>query len=193
MVNIVTIAGVKYLVDVGFGSFGPVEPIELRYRVTEDTPQRRVVHMANEHIPDNTHRDNPQQLLWIYKTKPTKNLGARWIPGYCFSEVEFLPSDFEMMSFYLCYSPTSWFRWHVVASVFLWEVEYNVYGTEHDDIEGTMTIMGDEVKERRRGVSKVVKKLDNENERVQALRDYLGIELTDVQKRSILGTVSQLR
>ena len=56
-----------------------------------------------------------------------------------------------------------------------------------------MTVMGDEVMERRRGVSRVVKKLDNEDDRVQALHEYLGIELTDVQKRSILGTVSQLR
>lgn len=56
-----------------------------------------------------------------------------------------------------------------------------------------MTVMGNEVKERRRGVCRIVKKLEDENERVQALREYLGIELGDVQKRSILGTVAQLR
>jgi len=116
----------------------------------------------------------------------TEKPGETWIPGYCFSEVEFLPNDFEVMNFFVCHSPTSWFRWHVVALVFLWDEACK-------DIEGTMTIMGDEVKERRRGVSKLVKKLNNEDERVQALREYLGIELTDVQKRGILGTMSQLR
>jgi len=188
MVNIVTIADAKYLVDVGFSSFSPVQPVKLSHDgiVTYNGSQQLIVSLEPEHIPDSTHGTNPEQLLWTYKMMSTEEPGESWIPGYCFSEVEFLPGDFEVMNFFVCHSPTSWFRWHVVALVFLLDAE-------RDFIDGTMTIMGDEVKERRRGVSKVVKKLNDEDERVQALRDYLGIELTDVQKRSILGTVSQLR
>jgi len=187
MANIVTISNVKYLVDVGFGSSSPVRPTQLGGpAVIQNGSQQLLVSLKQEHIPDNIHGVKPEQLLWTYSMMSTEKPGETWIPGYCFSEVEFLPNDFEVMNVFVCQSPTSWFRWHVVALVFLWD-------TEHDDIEGTMTIMGDEVKERRHGVSKVVKKLEDETERVQALRDYLGIELTDVQKRSILGTVSQLR
>jgi len=189
MVNIVTIGPFEFLVDVGFSSFSPVQPMQLKESAVAEVlngKQELLVKLQQEHIPDNTHRSNVEQLLWVYKMKSTEEPGETWIPGYCFSEVEFLPNDFEVMNFFVCHSPTSWFRWHVVALVFLWD-------SEHENIEGTMTIMGDEVKERRHGVSKVVKKLNNEDERVQALREYLGIELTDVQKRSILRTVSQLR
>jgi len=185
MVNIVTIGGVKFLVDVGFSSFSPVRPVQLgKAGVVHNGSQKLHVSLRQRHIPDNTHRFDPEQLLWTYSI--ATNSDVNWTLGYCFSEVEFLPNDFEVMNFFVCHSPTSWFRWHVVALVFLWDAE-------HDDIEGTMTIMGDEVKERRHGVSKVVKKLNDEDDRVQALREYLGIELTEVQKRSILGTVSQLR
>jgi len=190
MVNIVTIGPIKFLVDVGFSSYSPVQPIQLSEIAAAEISngkQELLVKLQQEYIPDNTHRFNAEQLLWVYKMKSTNEPDESWTPGYCFSEVEFLPSDFELMNFYLCQSPTSWFRWHVVALYFLYE------GLDFENVVGTRTIMNDELKERRYGVSRVMEKLNNDTERVQALREYLGIELTDVQKRSILGTVSQLR
>jgi arylamine N-acetyltransferase len=188
MVNIMTIAGIKYLVDVGFSSFSPVKPVELLHdkAVIYNGSQQLIVCLEPEHIPDNTHRTNPEQLLWTYKMMSTEEPGESWMPGYCFSEVEFLPDDFEVMNFFVCQSPTSWFRWHVVALVF-------VCDDSGEDVIGTITIMGDEVKMRMYGESRVIKKLENEDDRVQALREFLRIELNEVQKRSILGTVSQLR
>lgn len=53
MVNIVTIDGFKFLVDVGFSSFSPVRPIQLgETAVVQNGSQELLVSLKQEYIPD---------------------------------------------------------------------------------------------------------------------------------------------
>ena len=52
------------------------------------------------------------QKLWVFEVQNGSE--SPWIPGYCFSEMEFLPEDFEIMNFHASQSRTSWFMETIV-------------------------------------------------------------------------------
>jgi arylamine N-acetyltransferase len=183
MVIIVTIQSKRYLVDIGFGSIGPSFPVPLEDSYTSLTiaPAHSLL-LKREHIPDNTSR-NPEQLLWVYYLRFTDDMP--WIPGYCFSEVEFLPKDFETMNFFVSKSPSSWFTYTVVCLKFIMD-------EDTEDIIGDVTLFRNEIKERRYGKSRELVKIESEADRVGALEKYLGVTLTGPERDGINGMVTML-
>ena len=181
MVIIVKIDGNKYMVDTGFGSMGACSPIRLRDReIVENIPtaEGRVVH---RNIDPNT---DPDQRLWIYESRDNRD--APWKPCYCFTELEFLPQDFEGMSFKTSQSRKSWFTYRLVLTHIL---------LEEDDGKpsGTMTLAGSEVKKRLEGKNEVLATCQTEEERVTALKKHFGVELRDDERRGIHGMVTELK
>lgn len=185
MVTIVTIGGKKYLVDVGVGSHGPVLPVPLEEDgfSTMNVKPSHEIRLRREHIPDNSHRTNPEQLLWVYSLRFSAE--SDWLPGYCFSEVEFLPQDYETMNFFVSRSPKSWFTYHVVCLKFLMD-------EESEEIVGDITLFGRELNDRRMGKGNKIATVASEEERVEALEKYLGVKLSAAEKAGIHGMVTMI-
>ena len=179
MINIVNIAGKRYLVDVGFGgSNGPNFPI----RLTSDEPSVTIasssVRLLHSSIGDNTCKD---QLLWCYQFRHGED--RPWIDGYSFTETEFLPQDFQMMSFFTSTSKTSWFTYRILCLKHL---------IEDGKLVGEIRLYENEVRRRVRGESELLATLTTEDERVQALEKYLNVKLSEPEVLGIQGMVTQL-
>ena len=179
MINIITIAGKDYLVDVGFGGSGaPTRPILL----ISDQPSRNIgsqsARLLRSNIPDNTRKD---KQLWCYQFRHGDD--RSWVDGYSFTETEFLPQDFKMMSFFTSTSKTSWFTYRVFCVKLL---------MEDGELVGEIRLYENEVRRRVRGESELLATLTTEEERVQALEKYLGIKLSEPEILGIHGMITQL-
>lgn len=180
MVNIVTIGdGKKYMVDVGIGATGPTQPLLLdaeRSQVRNIAPAD--VRLLYDNIPENT---NPSQKLWIYQHR--NDARSPWLPMYCFTQLEFLPQDYETMNFQTSQSRTSWFTYRIVVVKMV---------LEEDEILGTLMLVGGDLKRRIKGLTLDSKACKTEEDRVQALERWFGIKLGDDERVGIRGMVTEL-
>ena len=128
-------------------------------------------------------RDKTQKV-WVYQTR--YNQESDWIPNICFSEVEFLPQDFGVMNFAVSRDPKSWFTQSFVCMKMIMNEE----GTE---IEGQCIMVGREVKRRVRGQSEILKTLESEEDRVEALAKWFDIHLQEEEVQGIRGLVSMIK
>lgn len=133
-VNIVTIQGVKYMVDVGYGANGPTRPMPLRAATAatkggeedEETEaatiegtqrQQQVppasVRLLHEPIPQQTNQDC---RVWIYQHRV--NAQADWVTMYCFVDFEFLLEDVRGMNLSPWRSPHSFFTRKILMTRF---------------------------------------------------------------------------
>ncbi len=125
IVNIVTLSsGQKYMFDVGFGGNGPIQPLLLDPSAAHTQhiapAKARLVH---ENMPHNT---DPDQKLWQYQHRVDSQ--SEWQTVYCFTDLEFLPEDYEIMNFWISQSRKSWFTYSVVDVKMILEGE-EVVGT----------------------------------------------------------------
>ena len=92
MVNLVTLSSQRYLVDVGMNARGPIVPLPLipdTCAVSISPRQARLLHSS---IPDHT-TSHALNVMWRLGIRFHE--GCQWTPTYAFSEIEFLPVDFE--------------------------------------------------------------------------------------------------
>lgn len=191
-VNIITLPdGKKYFCDVGFGASGPTfaVPLETGYTAVNTGTKDRVASSMRLHrgfTANNTHR-NPEQELWIYSIKYGRadDDSKPWIQCYCFSETEFFPSDFEIMSGWVSTSRTSMFVNKVICQKFL-------MSEDGECLVGDITLNEDAIKERRFGESKMLMETKSEKDRVGALERYMGVRLREDEKMGIIGFPSAI-
>ena len=182
MALIVTIDQQHYLVDVGLGSNSPCFPIPLEDGFTSvNIAPHRSISLRRQHIPDNTTR-GIQQELWVYSIRLNDEMD--WMPAYCFSEIEFLPSDFDTMNFFISKSPTGWFTYTVVALRYLMD--------DQENIIGDIRLTNGTIKERKYGKSEDVYQIENEQDRIYCLETFLGIRLSGAERQGIRGMCSEL-
>lgn len=182
MVNVVTIDGVRYMVDVAYGNMEPLAPVPLMdgHTFTQLAPRRgRVQHRAL------AGHSAAQQRLWVYETQEDE--GAAWVERYCIAaDVEWFPHDFGVANFYTSQHPASFMAKHVLA----------VRG-EPDGAGGVgalVTLFGDGLRRQERGAApRLVQRLASEAERVAAVERCFGVVLTPVERRAIVGLPSELR
>ena len=95
MVNLVTLSSQRQLVDVGVGARGPIVPLPLISGASAFSISSCVVRRLHSCIPEHTisHTSN---TLWRLEVRNHER--SQWKPTYAFSEIEFLPVDFEMMN-----------------------------------------------------------------------------------------------
>jgi arylamine N-acetyltransferase len=118
MVNIVTIYGRRYLVDVGFGAGGPVCPVLLEDGsiLEEVGPARRALRVRWDVVPDG---EDPEAKVWHLEQKRT-GADSSWTGLYCFPDrMEFSPADFEVMSCFASSSRKSFYVNVIVVVKFL--------------------------------------------------------------------------
>lgn len=193
-VNFVTIGGQKYFIDVGFGTQGPTVPIPLIDGVTAlqtGVPDRvaGTSQLTRGFTGNHTSR-TPEQMVWRYNVKhgAASDTTKNWFPIYCFNETEFMPHDFEISSAFVSTSRTTIF----VNSVFF--VKYIAgEGDDEGHLIGELTMADKVIKERRFGDSKVLKECDTEEERVQGLREILGLTLSLGESEGIKGYHTEIK
>jgi arylamine N-acetyltransferase len=178
MLNIVTIGGQKYVLDVGFGSSGPTHPLPLVENEISTNVGEQEMRLIYDTIPDFTVSG---QKLWRYEHR---NGGEQpWLPTYAFSEMEFTPSDYTMMNYFTSSHRTSWFTYLVVCVKMI---------LEDGEIVGDVTLFGNEVKKRTKGKSELLALCASEAERVKALDEFLGVKLIPAEIAGIQGMVTEI-
>lgn len=179
MVNLVTIGEQKYLIDVGFGSNGPHQPVPLNrdfefHNVGDQSGRLRYGPI--------TQHTNKTQPLWQYEIR---NGSGDWIPAYCFTETEFIPEDFTMMNYYMSTSRDSWFTFHVVCVRMLLD-------EAGEKVVGDLTLFNNSLKKRIGATSEVIQILSSDEERVAALDKAFNIHIGPADMDSIRHTISEI-
>lgn len=195
-----------FLVDTGFGATCPNQPLELDRSAPSgsqilNVPPEQASRIRWTTIPDVVDKG---QRCWVYEIRHKQS--APWTPAYCFTETEFLPSDYQMMSFYTSNNRRSWFTYSIVCvKMLLGKADAttttaaakpdNDDDDDDDDdlvIVGDITLFNNQVKRRLYGVSEVVETLETEKQRVEALKTWLGVSLTEAESEGIKGMPTAL-
>ncbi|KAI9732674.1 MAG: DUF1279 super [Cirrosporium novae-zelandiae] len=178
-VNIVTLAdGVKYMLEVGYGGDGATKIIPLVDNHVIQNIGTQEMRLIYDNIPQQVDKS---MKLWIcqYRNGPDRP----WDSLYCFSEIEFLDHDFEVMNFFTSSSPDAFPTFMVLVVKFL-RREHEIYGK--------IMLVNNEVKQNLGGKTILVKTCTTEEERVEALKEYFGILLTDEEREGIRGMSTEL-
>ncbi|KAL8669266.1 MAG: hypothetical protein Q9168_006139 [Polycauliona sp. 1 TL-2023] len=181
MVNIITLAPhEKYMVDVGFGGNGATAPLPL---ATPGTIHERIypseMRLLHSNIAQHT---DPHQRLWLFQARDSKE--GEWATQYAFTGTEFLPRDYEIMNFW-----TSQHR----SSIFTQAILMEKYVMEGGRLVGATTMFNSEVKRVVGGDVAERKSCGSEEERVEVLRKWFGVDLTEEERRGIKGLVTELK
>jgi arylamine N-acetyltransferase len=97
---------------------------------------------------------------------------------YCFTETEFLPQDYETMSWFTSTHPSSFFTKYVTCTKMIMD-------DAKEKIVGNDTLFVGTVKESIGSTRKVIRECATEDERVQALKEVFDVTLTEEEKSSI--------
>jgi arylamine N-acetyltransferase len=181
MLNLVHLGEEWYVVDVGMGSMGPNLPFPLRdgFETTSIAPRKiRIQYRA---IAE-SHASNPSTgtKLWCYDVcyNPGQDGGDKWTPVYAFTETEFLPQDYEVMSWFTSTNPRSFFTRYVTCTKMIMDEEKEV-------IIGNNTLFVDTIRETIGDDRKVIRECKTEGERIQALEDIFDVRLTEEEKNGL--------
>jgi arylamine N-acetyltransferase len=181
MVNLVSIGEQKYLIDVGFGSNGPHQPVPLTCGFEFHNVGDQSGRLRYGPITQHTNKTE-QQHLWQYEIR---NGSADWMPAYCFTEAEFIPEDFTMMNYYMSTSRDSWFTFHVVCVRMLLD-------DAGENVVGDLTLFNNSLKRRIGGKSEVMQIFSTDEERVSALDKTFNIRIGPADRDSIRHTISEI-
>ncbi|KAE8143422.1 arylamine N-acetyltransferase 1 [Aspergillus pseudotamarii] len=174
-VNIVTLDQQKYLVDVGYGGNGPRSPLPLVKGSIHKNIGTQTMRLVYEPLPGS------RQRQWIYQTRNAED--QPWIHNYTFTEIEFFQRDFEVMSFFTSCHSDCFLTTHLLVVKYL---------REGDEVYGKIVLDDDKVKKNQGGKNVLVQMCMTERERVKALKDQFGIELTEEEQKGIQGRMSAL-
>lgn len=175
MVNLVTLSSQRYLVDVGMGARGPIVPLPLISGASAFSISPRVVRLLHSCIPEHT-VSHALNALWRLEVRNQER--SQWKPTYAFSEIEFLPVDFEMMNWYISASPRSWFTQQVL-------VGRMVLGAHGMEVVGDLSLFENTLRRRIHGIVDLEVKCKSERDKVELLQKYFGIKLTEIERMGI--------
>ncbi|CZT13472.1 hypothetical protein WAI453_012432 [Rhynchosporium graminicola] len=186
IVNIVTLpTGENYMVDVGFGGDGATKPLPMISGHISTNLGSQEVRLLHSTIPEQVEQSKP---LWIYQYRNGRD--REWNSFYAFPEVEFTEADFEVVNFYT----SGWvgegnFQTRTVLGIRFLRGRVGEEGEEEEEegIVGKVMLVDEVVKRNDGGKTSVVKVCGSEDERVEALREYLGIVLTDEEREGVRG------
>lgn len=178
--NLVCLDGERYVVDVGMGAWGPNIPYPLQDGYECETIAPRKLRLQYRPIPEHgSLHDADAQRLWCYDVchhpNPTSPAEETWIPTYCFTDTEFLPQDYEMMSWFTSTNPASVFTYSVLVTKM-------VMDEAGEKIVGDVTLFGKDVRRTVGGKRELVKGAMGWEERFEVLREVFGVELTEEER-----------
>ncbi|KAF9870735.1 arylamine n-acetyltransferase 1 [Colletotrichum karsti] len=182
MLNLITIDGQRYMVDVGFGKGAAMIPVPLKkdggHEFTTIAPLRGK--LVYEKLDQHT---DPDQRMWVYYS--TDSADGPLKQRNCFTELEFFPEDFEVMNLSTMSKPTSYFVKTVLAM-------RTILDPETRKAIGTIVLHKDEVKRKIGDQLELLETLKTEAERVAALEKYFYIKLRPEEQKAIKGLPTEL-
>lgn len=183
MVNLVRIGESKYHVDVGFGANGPIAPLKLdRGGSVLDHIRPASMRLQWRNIPGNLDED---QRLWVYEYRIDESSDFQFM--YCFTELEFLVSDYNMMNYYTSTSSRTFFTQTIVG-------EKKTFGGENnDELVGNLTLGNNEMKWRLHGKKEREIQFQSEEDRIMAIEEHFGIKFDREERDSIRGLTSEIK
>ena len=177
------------MVDVGFGGDGATKPLPLIEDHILPNIGTQDIRLIRDFIPDQVER-TPGLKRWIYQYRNSPD--KPWNSFYAFSDqVEFSPADFNVMNWYTGSCPESFQTFTALIVKFLRRPNEKVPGDE--EIYGKRMLVNGTVKENLGGRTKVVQECKTEDERVEALKKWFGIELGQEEIEGIRGFQTELR
>lgn len=183
MLNLVRLGGEWYVVDVGMGAMGPNLPYPLRDGVELESIAPRRIRLQKRAIAESCALSGDEApKLWCFDVcyKPNEPDGMKWVPTYCFTETEFLPQDYEMMSWFTSTNKKCFFTYSVVVTKMLLD-------DAEEKIVGDVTLFNDGVRKNVGKEREVLRELKTEEERVKALKEIFGVELTEEERGGMNG------
>lgn len=191
MVNIVSVAGGRYLVDVGFGTNGVHHPVRLypsSSSESEKSCKAQLHRVRRGPMPELLTIPHQEVYIYEFSIQPlsTAPEDIDWVPGYCFTDTEFTVADFQVMNFYTSTNPASFFTNSIVCVRIL---------LKNGHLVGDISMFDDVVKYRQleNGNLVIAKKIDlkSEKERLEVFRE-MGIKLTKEERNSVRGSAVEL-
>ena len=168
-----------FVVDVGMGAMGPNMPYPLRdnFEVTSIAPRK--IRLQKRAISESYGGANAPKL-WCYDVcyDPSHGADNKWIPTYCFTENEFLPQDYEVMSWFTSTHGRSFFTRYVTATRMIMDAD-------GEKIVGSVTLFKEAIREQTGSERKLIRECKTEDERIESLKETFGIELTEEERESI--------
>lgn len=178
MLNLVRLDGAWYVVDVGMGAMGPNVPYPLEdgYESTSIAPRK----IRIQYRPIAESYGTNSNKLWCYDIcyKPVEHGDNTWTPVYCFTETEFLPQDYEIMSWYTSTNPRSLFTRYITSTRMIMD-------EAGQEIVGNITLFEVGIKKSIGLEREVVRECKTEEERITALKEIFDIDLTDEERKGL--------
>lgn len=182
MVNIVTIQGKRYMVDVGFGTGQATHPLPLVDR--EPAMNVRPSQQVRLRWDAISEAENKDAKLWIFERQDKAD--GPWIPTYCFPDnVEYHPADYAVMSYFTSTNLMSFFTYKLIVAKF-------VLDEAGEEIIGTVVLFGNKAHMRILGEKEELGTFEKEEERVKALEEHFDLRLSEAQQAGIRGMVSAI-
>lgn len=184
MLNLVRLDDEWYVVDVGMGSMGPNLPFPLRdgLEMTSIAPRliRLQLRPISESYATRSANGTGPPKMWCFDVcyNLVDDAQKAWVPVYCFTETEFLPQDYEVMSWFTSTNPRSFFTRYVTCTKMLMD-------EDQEAIVGNITLFQNTVRKTIGADRTVIKECKTEEERLQALAEIFNVHLTDEEKKSI--------
>ena len=181
MVNIVTIGVTKYHVDVAFGGNGPIVPMPLdRSEVVKEHIKPAAARLQWRNVPGNT---DPNQRLWVFEHRPDQD--SDFAMMYCFTELEFIPSDYAVMNYFTSTSKHIFFTRTIV-------VEKKILD-DAGELAGQLIMSDKDLKWRMHGKNEKQIEFESEKDRLDALEKHFGIHFSEVERVGIQGLPSEIK
>ncbi len=205
MLIFITVEGQKYVVDVGFGAGNALAPVPLKEGEEVPCQPGMIGRVVRRPLAAST--QTPKEEWWVFQNKilGKEDLGEKgWTNAYCFNEMEWFEEDFATSNYKTSTSPRSRFTYTFVLTRMVLEGEQaarcrqpTLDGKRDDaavEVAGSVTISGGTLTRRiGGGASEVLKECKNEEERLQSLREWFGIELNEDERWGISGMVTELK
>jgi arylamine N-acetyltransferase len=150
------------------------------YEATSVAPRK--IRLQLRSIPEHAAlKEEDAPKLWCYDV--CYNLSndmteEKWTPSYCFTETEFLPQDYEMMSWFTSTSPKSFFTRDILCTKMLMD-------SAGEKIVGDITLFNNVIRKTEGGKRETLAELKTEQDRIDALKNILSVVLTEQEKMGI--------
>lgn len=188
MLNLVRLDDEWCVVDVGMGAMGPNLPYPLRDGFETTSVAPRKIRLQLRSIAESYAKPSRSSSgsagapkMWCYDLcyEPNGSAEDKWVPVYCFTETEFLPQDYQMMSFFTStHRGSSFFTRFVTCTKMIMD-------EAKEKIIGNVTLFGGTVRESIGSDRKVLKECTSEDERVAALAEIFDVKLADDEREAI--------
>lgn len=169
----------NYLVDVAMGPTCATQPLLLEDGYTAPGIGLSTCRLRWDTIPDYT---DPNSKLWIYEQNADGK--SDFVPTFCFSELEFVPSDYEIMKGGTTFTRNMWFTFRIVCT--------KVILDDDEEPVGMLILANNSLIKRVKGQTEPLAKFSCEAERVEALEKWFGIQMTEDERKGIRGSVTYL-